>query len=43
MSELEEHYDELEEKTHARLELMKIIGAPNVYFDLSEDEPDFDS
>ncbi|AUB79724.1 hypothetical protein [Candidatus Thiodictyon syntrophicum] len=39
MGELEEHYEELGEKGN-RLELMGVIGAPNVFFDSMEDEED---
>lgn len=37
MDELEHHYEELGEKGK-RLELMMIIGTPNIYFDSREDE-----
>lgn len=40
MDELEHHYTEMEENAGERLELMRIIGAPNVYFDSEDDEYD---
>lgn len=39
MDELEHHYEELGEKGK-RLELMRVIGAQNVFFDSPEDEED---
>ena len=39
MDELEHLYEELEEKGK-RLEVMSVIGAPNVFFDSPEDEED---
>lgn len=41
MDELEHHYEELGEKGN-RLELMRIIDAPNVCFDSPEDEEDIE-
>lgn len=38
MDELEHHYEEMEGKKGERLELMKVIGSPTVYFDSSENE-----
>lgn len=40
MDELEHHYSEMEEGVGERLELMHVIGAPNVYFDSDEEESD---
>lgn len=41
MDELERLYEELGEKG-SRLEQMKVIGAPNIYFDSTEDEEDIE-
>ncbi|MFC1537027.1 hypothetical protein ACFL48_04360 [Pseudomonadota bacterium] len=38
MDELEHHYTELEGQTGERLELMRVIGAPHVFFDDEEDD-----
>lgn len=38
MDELEYHYTELEGEAGKRLEIMHIIGAPNVYFDSNDDD-----
>ena len=38
MDELEHHYSEMEGGAKERLELMSVIGAPNVYFDSDDDE-----
>ena len=43
MDELEHHYEEMEGKKGERLELLKVISSPNVYFDSPEDEPDVES
>lgn len=43
MDELEHHYEEMEGKKGERLELMRVIASPNVYFDSPEDEPDVES
>lgn len=40
MDELEHHYSEMEEGVGKRLELMYVIGAPNVYLDSDEEEFD---
>jgi len=38
IDELEHLYSEMEEKVGGRLELMRVIGAPNVYFGAEDDE-----
>lgn len=38
MDELEHHYEEMENMARERLELMSVIGAPNVCFDCEEDD-----
>ncbi len=38
MDELENHYSELEDGAHARLEIMAIINSPNVYFDDADED-----
>ena len=38
MDELEHLYSEIEEGVGERLELMRVIGAPNVYFDSDDEE-----
>lgn len=40
MDELEHHYSELEGNAGERLELMGVIGSPNVYFDSPDDDVD---
>lgn len=42
LDELEHHYEELEEQKRERLDLIRVIAAPNVCFDFQEDEPDFE-
>lgn len=43
MDELETFYEDMEERKGERLELMRVIASPNIYFDSSEDEPDVES
>lgn len=38
MDELEHHYEEMEGSKSERLELMRVIGSPNVYFDSPDDD-----
>lgn len=38
MDELEHHYENLDVRKGERIELMKVIGAPGVCFDVSDDE-----
>ena len=38
MDELEHHYEEMEGSKGERLELMGVIGSPNVYFDSPDDD-----
>ena len=38
MDELEHHYEEMEGRKGDRLELMGVIGSPNVYFDSPDDD-----
>lgn len=40
MDELETLYEDMEERKGERLELMRVIASPNIYFDSSEDEPE---
>ena len=38
MDELEHHYTEMEGNAGERLELMRVIGSPNVYFESTDDD-----